>query len=198
MDSDELLIKAISVYMSTLKSLDTFISEPAAKYFLSFEQYLILLDISKQKKIMLMDIAQQRGVTRSAISRQIKVLLKHKYVYQKADPLDRRRLFLHLTKSGKEVEEEISKNVATRFSGWVNIFGEDKAGEILDFIEEFDNRVVREEAKKKKAAKDAELKAAKAAAKKAAKKAQDLQDAQDALLKEEAEAAEQQKINKCS
>lgn len=109
---------------------------------------------------------------------------------KKLNPLDRRRLFLHLTNSGKEVEEEISKNVATRFSGWVNIFGEDKAGEILDFIEEFDNRVVREEAKKKKAAKDAELKAA--------KKAQDLQDAQDALLKEEAEAAEQQKINKCS
>jgi len=126
---------------------------------------------------MLMDIAEQRGVTRSAISRQIKVLLKHKYVYQKADPLDRRRLFLHLTKSGKAVEEEINENVALRFSGWVNIFGEDKASEILDFIEEFDNRIVREEAKKKKVAQEAELKAAKVAAKKAAQKAQELQDA---------------------
>lgn len=48
--SDELLNKAISLYMSTLKSLDSFISEPAAKYHLSFEQYLILHDVANEKK----------------------------------------------------------------------------------------------------------------------------------------------------
>ncbi len=115
MASDDLLNRAISLYMSTLKSLDSFISEPAAKYYLSFEQYLILHDIATQKKIMLMDIAEQRQVTRSAISRQIKVLLNHKYVYQRADPNDRRRLFLHLTKEGKRVEAEISQDVTDRF-----------------------------------------------------------------------------------
>jgi len=145
MASDDLLNRAISLYMSTLKSLDSFISEPAAKYYLSFEQYLILHDIATQKKIMLMDIAEQRQVTRSAISRQIKVLLNHKYVYQRADPNDRRRLFLHLTKEGKRVEAEISQDVTDRFTGWVQIFGEEKAQEFLDFLEDFDRRIVNQD-----------------------------------------------------
>ncbi|WP_137597815.1 MarR family winged helix-turn-helix transcriptional regulator [Paucilactobacillus kaifaensis] len=143
MASEDLLNKAISLYMSTLKSLDSFISEPAAKYHLSFEQYLILHDVATQKKVMLMDIAETRQVTRSAISRQIKVLLRHKYIYQRADPHDRRRLFLHLTKTGKQVEAEISQNVTKRFSSWVDVFGEDKAQEILDFIEDFDRKIVK-------------------------------------------------------
>lgn len=145
MASEELLNKAIDLYMSTLKSLDSFISEPAVKYHLSFEQYLILHDVATQKKVMLMDIAARREVTRSAISRQIKVLLKHKYVYQRADPHDRRRLFLHLTEAGRTVESEISKNVIGRFSGWVDVFGEDKAQEILDFIEDFNRKIVQKE-----------------------------------------------------
>ncbi|KRM13549.1 MarR family transcriptional regulator [Paucilactobacillus suebicus DSM 5007 = KCTC 3549] len=148
MASEDLLNKAINLYMSTLKSLDSFISEPATKYYLSFEQYLILHDIATQKKIMLMDIADQRQVTRSAISRQIKVLLKHKYVYQRADPNDRRRLFLHLTKEGKRVEAEISDNVTDRFSGWVQIFGEDKAQEVIQLLEDFGELIVKQEAEK--------------------------------------------------
>lgn len=149
MASEDLLNKAIELYMSTLKSLDSFISEPAAKYHLSFEQYLILHDVATQKKVMLMDIADRRAVTKSAISRQIKVLLKHKYVYQRADPHDRRRLFLHLTQVGRQVESEISKNVTERFAGWVDVFGEDKAQEILNFIEDFDRKIVQKREQEK-------------------------------------------------
>lgn len=79
----DLLKEAIDVYLSSLKYLDNFVSEPATKYGLSFEQYLILHTIAEQDNVSLMDIASERRVTRSAISRQIKVLLQHDYIYQK-------------------------------------------------------------------------------------------------------------------
>ena len=40
-DNEKLLDKAIDLYLTGLKGLDSFISEPSAEYSLSFEQYLI-------------------------------------------------------------------------------------------------------------------------------------------------------------
>lgn len=47
--NQELLKEAIDVYLSSLKYLDNFVSEPATKYGLSFEQYLILHTIAEKK-----------------------------------------------------------------------------------------------------------------------------------------------------
>ena len=77
-----LLDAFIDVYMSSLKYLDEFVSEPAKEFHLSFEQYLILREITRNHDVTLMDIASKRQVTRSAISRQIKVLLKQGYLRQ--------------------------------------------------------------------------------------------------------------------
>ncbi|GAF37088.1 transcriptional regulator, MarR family [Lentilactobacillus farraginis DSM 18382 = JCM 14108] len=134
---EELLQEAINVYLSSLKYLDNFVSEPATKYGLSFEQYLILHTISSREHVSLMDIASERKVTRSAISRQIKVLLQHDYIYQKPAESDRRRLYLHLTKSGKEVENKVTELTTARFDEWISRYGEDKVREILDFIKDF-------------------------------------------------------------
>ena len=98
---DQLLDKAINIYLTGLKGIESFISEPASEYNLSFEQFLILRKIINHPNIKLMDIAEQRQVTRSAVSRQLKVLFQQKYVEQKADPADRRRMFLVATKKGK-------------------------------------------------------------------------------------------------
>lgn len=39
---DQLLDKAINIYLTGLKGIESFISEPASEYNLSFEQFLIL------------------------------------------------------------------------------------------------------------------------------------------------------------
>ncbi|PWF99630.1 MarR family winged helix-turn-helix transcriptional regulator [Levilactobacillus bambusae] len=123
--------------MNSLKYLDEFVSEPAREFQLSFEQYLILHTVAKQKHVTLMDIASERRVTRSAISRQIKVLLKRDYIYQLPDETDRRRLYLKLTASGRKAEEEITKRVHDLFASWIETFGEDKAEWVLQFIQDF-------------------------------------------------------------
>lgn len=135
--NDQLLKEAIDVYLSSLKYLDSFVSEPAVKYGLSFEQYLILHTIADQDNVSLMDIAAERKVTRSAISRQIKVLLQHDYIYQKPAESDRRRLYLHLTPAGKDVEQKVYELTTKRFDHWISNYGEDKAREIIGFIKDF-------------------------------------------------------------
>ncbi|KRL64500.1 MAG: MarR family transcriptional regulator [Lentilactobacillus diolivorans] len=135
--NEELLKEAIDVYLSSLKYLDNFVSEPATKYGLSFEQYLILHTIAERDHVSLMDIASERKVTRSAISRQIKVLLQHDYIFQKPAESDRRRLYLHLTPSGEDVEKNVNDLITARFDNWIHRYGEDKVKEILNFIKDF-------------------------------------------------------------
>lgn len=137
MKQAQLLDEYIDVYMKSLKYLDSFVSEPAMKYSLSFEQYLIMHDIAQQSHVTLARIADRRGVTRSAISRQIKVLLKLDYIYQQRDEKDHRRQFLHLTSRGRQIEEILAKAAEDRFNGWIKIFGEDRAMDLLQFIRQF-------------------------------------------------------------
>ncbi|MFC6261566.1 MarR family winged helix-turn-helix transcriptional regulator [Levilactobacillus fujinensis] len=134
---ESLLDAFIDVYMSSLKYLDEFVSEPAKEFHLSFEQYLILRDITQNKDVTLMDIASKRQVTRSAISRQIKVLLKQGYLRQQPDENDRRRLYLLATPTGTKAERVIRQRINSRFQGWVDVYGDDRAHEILNFIREF-------------------------------------------------------------
>jgi len=134
---ESLLDAFIDAYMSSLKYLDEFVSEPAKEFHLSFEQYLILRDITQNKDVTLMDIASKRQVTRSAISRQIKVLLKQGYLRQQPDENDRRRLYLLATPAGSKAERVIRQRINCRFQGWVDVYGDDRAHEILNFIREF-------------------------------------------------------------
>lgn len=132
-----LLDAFIDVYMSSLKYLDEFISEPAQAFHLSFEQYLILREITQNAQVTLMDIASKRQVTRSAISRQIKVLLKAGYLQQQPDENDRRRLYLLVTPTGAKAERAIRQRINQRFQGWLDVYGDQRAHEILDFIRDF-------------------------------------------------------------
>lgn len=146
---DQLLDKAINIYLTGLKGIESFISEPASEYNLSFEQFLILRKIINHPNIKLMDIVEQRQVTRSAVSRQLKVLFQQKYVEQKADPADRRRMFLVANKKGKDVESEIWQRINHRFANWVQIYGEDRADQFLILFEDFNQQIIQGKIRKK-------------------------------------------------
>lgn len=141
-NNEKLLDKAIDLYLSALKGLGTFVSQPSAEYSLSFEQYLILRTVVKNPRVKLMDIAEERGVTRSAISRQLRPLLQKKYILQETDPDDRRRRFLISTPKGEKVAKEISALVLKRFSEWVKVYGEERGELLLDLLEDFNKQIV--------------------------------------------------------
>ncbi|MDR3190806.1 MAG: MarR family transcriptional regulator [Lactobacillaceae bacterium] len=137
-----LLEEYIEAYLSTIKYLDDVVSEPAAEFDLSFEQYLIMHKVANGHNVTLSDIVDERQVTRAAISRQIKMLVKKEYVTQEIDPIDRRRLFLRLTDAGYAVEAIVAERVETKFNQWMDSFGERQARYILGCINQFDAAVV--------------------------------------------------------
>lgn len=150
MSKDDLLNKAINVYLTGLKGLETFISQPSSEYALSFEQYLILKTIVDEPGIKLMNIAQQRQVTRSAVSRQLRVLINNGYVKQQPDQYDRRKMALVATPTGKQVAQKIKDKICQRFSRWVQIYGEQRGQTLLNLLEEFNQQVIQPENEKQK------------------------------------------------
>lgn len=138
----KLLNEYIEAYVTTLKYLDDVVSEPALEFGLSFEQYLIMHNIKQYEGITLTDVVYKRNVTRAAISRQIKTLLKKQYVYQVPDHEDRRRMLLFLTPEGREVEGIVSRRVEHRFEGWIEVFGEDSVRKGLKIIQKIERKIV--------------------------------------------------------
>ncbi|WP_137596883.1 MarR family winged helix-turn-helix transcriptional regulator [Paucilactobacillus kaifaensis] len=147
MDEENQLFDAfIKSYLYSLKYLQDFISAPAAEYGISFDQFLIMREVSEAKgEITLMNVAESHRVSRSAISRQISGLLGKKYVLQQIDPHDRRRKILELTADGKKVEAKLMEVGLARARKWIEIFGVEKLGKVLEFIKEFTQEVVTKE-----------------------------------------------------
>lgn len=145
MAEDELLNQAIDIYMSSLKGLEHFVSQPAARYSLSFEQYLILQEVVRSPGIKLMDIAEKRRVTRSAVSRQLRVLIRNDYIKQEPDQADRRKVSLAATPAGRAVVIKIERRISERFAKWVAVFGEERGRLLLQLLDEFNHQVIQPE-----------------------------------------------------
>lgn len=145
MAEDELLNQAIGIYMSSLKGLEHFVSQPAARYSLSFEQYLILQEVVRSPGIKLMDIAEKRRVTRSAVSRQLRVLIRNDYIKQEPDQADRRKVSLAATPVGRAVAIKIERRISERFAKWVAVFGEERGRLLLQLLDEFNHQVIQPE-----------------------------------------------------
>ncbi|MDO4902878.1 MAG: MarR family transcriptional regulator [Limosilactobacillus sp.] len=141
-ESDRLLNQAIDVYLTGLRGLEAFVSEPSAVYSLSFGQYLILEMITNRPGVGLYDIAKERNVTRSAVTRQMKTLVDKGYVIQDPDPKDRRRQILVVTSKGKEVEQKITESVRKRFASWVKVYGAERGKQLLDLLTEFNQQII--------------------------------------------------------
>lgn len=137
-----LVAKYIDAYLSTIKYLNEMVAVPAAQYGLSFEQYLIMQGIAQHDGLTLTDIVAKRQVTRAAVSRQIRMLLRKQYIWQEADVTDRRRMLLHLTKRGQEVERELTDRIECRFDSWLISLGEERATEILKYMIKFDEKAL--------------------------------------------------------
>ncbi|WP_125707727.1 MarR family winged helix-turn-helix transcriptional regulator [Lacticaseibacillus porcinae] len=131
MAETDLLEAYIEVYFNAFKYVGDLISEPMKADGISFEQFLIMRDLAAGEELGLSEIAKKRGVTRAAISRQIKTLLEKGTITQERDDIDRRRLYLRLTDRGEEITLRLNKVIHKRFYDWVDMLGEQDAHELL-------------------------------------------------------------------
>ncbi|RRK11401.1 MarR family transcriptional regulator [Lactiplantibacillus garii] len=137
----QLLNKYFDAYQDTTKTMMDLVAWPLSQNKLSFEQFLIMRRIATTDQVTLNDIAVQRQVTRSAISRQVKALLTQHYVFQVPDPQDRRRLYLHLTERGQQVEVLVNQAISKHFDTWVHQLGADQIEQVLQMMAGFCEQV---------------------------------------------------------
>lgn len=138
----DMLDDYIDVYLSGFKYISELVSVPTMTYHLSFEQFLIMRDVESGQRLSLSEVAKHRGVTRAAISRQLKTLLEEGYIVQTPDPKDRRRQYLDLTPQGRKVTMAINEAISQRFYGWVKIIGEQDTKELLRIMRRVSEEVI--------------------------------------------------------
>lgn len=142
-DERQLFDAFINSYLFSLKYLQDFLSAPAEKYGVSFDQFLIMHEINQaHDNITLMELSKAHQVSRSAISRQISGLLAANYVAQQTDLDDRRRRILKLTTQGRQVEDTLFKEGLKKAQSTLNVFGADKLDHTLKFINDFTDEIM--------------------------------------------------------
>lgn len=131
-------------YATVFRYMNEHINAPLNAYHLTFDTFLIMHEIGASKRpLLLMDIATNHHVSRSAISRQISILLKYDYVYQVSNPDDRRQKSLLLTDQGKTIDQELIHSLQTIFSQWIDQLGPERIGDLLSLLGDFSNQIVR-------------------------------------------------------
>lgn len=112
------------LYMHIFKYIGDFVSIPTQKYNLTFEAFMVMDNVARSKNGQtLVELAKLEGVSKSAIARQVNVLLKENYVMQKVDPNDRRVKYITLTAAGSRVQRNLSQATDERFHRWIEFFG---------------------------------------------------------------------------
>lgn len=130
-------------YATVLRYLNEHITAPLNAYHLTFDTFLIMHEIgTSHEPLLLMDIANRHHVSRSAISRQISILLKYDYVYQVSNPQDRRQKSLLLTDKGKAVDQDLIDSIQQIFSQWISQLGKRRINSLLSLLGDFTQQIV--------------------------------------------------------
>lgn len=140
---EELKKQFDDLYMHIFKYIGDFVSIPTQKYNLTFEAYMVMENIARSKNGQtLVELAKLEGVSKSAIARQVNVLLKENYVMQKVDPNDRRVKYITLTAAGSRVQRNLAQATDERFHRWLGFFGRDEAEHFIEVLHRANERAV--------------------------------------------------------
>ncbi|CAJ1226152.1 MarR family winged helix-turn-helix transcriptional regulator [Lactiplantibacillus xiangfangensis] len=144
MTESEIHEQFVETYMHILKYIGDFVSVPTRPYKITFEAYIVMRMIAtSEEPLTLVKIANRQRVSRSAIARQINVLLDLKYIDQTTNAHDRRIKYLSLTPTGSRVEQSITAASDERFHQWMQVYGEKRAGDTLRYITDAEKKATK-------------------------------------------------------
>lgn len=144
MTESEIHEQFVETYMHILKYIGDFVSVPTRPYKITFEAYTVMrLIATSEEALTLVKIANEQRVSRSAIARQINVLLELQYIEQTTNPNDRRIKYLSLTETGKRVEQEITAASKQRFHQWMEVYGLQRAHDTLQYINDAEHQATK-------------------------------------------------------
>ncbi|MFB9770446.1 MarR family winged helix-turn-helix transcriptional regulator [Lactiplantibacillus modestisalitolerans] len=130
-------------YARVFRYMNEKITGPLSAYHLTFDTFIIMHEIgTSSQPPLLMDIAHAHRVSRSAISRQISILLKYHYVYQESNPNDRRQKSLRLTDQGQSIDRDLMQNLQVIFQEWVDQLGKRRVNTLLAVLGDFNRKII--------------------------------------------------------
>lgn len=130
-------------YANVFRYMNETITTPLNTYHLTFDTFLIMHEIGvSEEPLLLMDIANNHHVSRSAISRQISILLKYDYVYQVSNPKDRRQKSLLLTERGQAIDQKLIVAIQELFQTWTRKLGKRRINTLLGVLGDFSHQIV--------------------------------------------------------
>ncbi|ANI94170.1 MarR family winged helix-turn-helix transcriptional regulator [Lactiplantibacillus plantarum] len=128
-------------YANISRYLNTRLNSLLATQHLTFDAFLIMHEIGQSPQpLLLMEIAHQHHVSRSAISRQIGVLLKHRYIEQQANATDRRQKGLSLMATGRHLDQQL-----ITVHQWTTQLGPQRVKTLLGIFTDFNEQIINNE-----------------------------------------------------
>lgn len=133
-------------YANISRYLNTRLNSLLATQHLTFDAFLIMHEIGQSPQpLLLMEIAHQHHVSRSAISRQIGVLLKHRYIEQQANATDRRQKGLSLTATGRHLDQQLMATMHKTVHQWTTQLGPQRVKTLLGIFTDFNEQIINNE-----------------------------------------------------
>lgn len=85
--------------------IEKFYNEIASKNDLSMAMAFVLMAINTEKGSTVTSIAPRIGLEPNSISRTLKALIDKKYIYKQDSKTDKRKVYIHLTPEGNEMQK---------------------------------------------------------------------------------------------
>ena len=101
------------------------ISKDIAKH-----HFMILKMLQEKEKFYVTEIVQMLGITKSQMTTSVDKLLKLGYVERWADTSDRRKIYVSITKDGRQISGEIITRIKERFNEDIKILSQNELNEL--------------------------------------------------------------------
>ena len=130
------------IYRWIISNLSDFVSGESLNYKVSFDQFLIMYEIATNTDLTGSKLAKTMSVSRSAISRQCRLLKENGYVVEEHLQTDQRVKFLSLTKQGQEVLDRLVSRYVEKYHEIEKQMGREKVDGLLSFVDQFYTEVI--------------------------------------------------------
>ena len=101
------------------------ISKELAKH-----HFMILKMLQEKKKFYVTEIVQMLGITKSQMTASVDKLLKLGYVERWTDTTDRRKIYVSITKDGKQISDKINARIKERFNEDIKVLSQNELNEL--------------------------------------------------------------------
>lgn len=129
-------------YLFQRKFLRTYANSPKKKYGITFDEYLIIHDISTAiNGLSSVELANRHQVSKPAMTRLLNGLIDKKMISFDSSDRDQRRKIWSVTELGSSAETDITKNELANVQEWIEQVGLSRIQQFFSFLDEFQTAI---------------------------------------------------------